>query len=156
MSGQRQENGSRPLLRHRFRVAMGDTDAAQVIYFAAPTRWAERMASEWLAEAGFATSRQLAAGYGMPAVHVELTYHGPLRLDDEIDATLWLDKLSTRSFTLRSEFRLADAQEPAVQMRMTQVYARTSGAAPEACPMPDTLVSHLRGHAVPPPHPASH
>jgi len=82
---------------------MGDTDAAQVIYFAAPTRWAERMASEWLAEADFTASRQRAAGHGMPAVHVELMYHGPLRLDDEIDATLWLDKVSMRSFTLRSE-----------------------------------------------------
>jgi len=132
-----------PLLRRRFRVAMGDTDAAQVIYFAAPTRWAERMTSEWLVEVGFATSRQLAAGFGMPAVHAELTYRGPLRLDDEVDASLWLEKHSARSFTLRSDFALVGAPEPAVRMRLTQVYARTSGKTLEVLPLPDELITRL-------------
>jgi acyl-CoA thioester hydrolase len=145
MNAQRRENGSGPLLRRRFLVAMGDTDAAQVIYFAAPARWAERMASEWLADCGFGTSKQLASGFGMPVVHVELTYRSPLRLDDEVDATLWLDKLSTRSYTLRSEFRLAGTQEPAVQMLITQVYAQVSGEALESRPLPDELAAHLTG-----------
>lgn len=145
MSGHPWEGGSGPLLRRRFRVAMGDTDAARVIYFAAPTRWAESMSSEWLADVGFATSRMLATGFGLPAVHAELTYRGPLRLDDELDATLWLDRLSKRSLTFRSDFALVGAPEPAVQMRLTQVYARTSGETPESVPLPDELVAHLRG-----------
>ncbi|WP_405865724.1 MULTISPECIES: acyl-CoA thioesterase [unclassified Streptomyces] len=139
------KNGSAPLLRRRFRVAVGDTDAAQVIYFAAPTRWAERLSSEWLAEVGFPTSKMLAAGFGLPAVHCELTYHSPLRLDDELDATLWLDRLSTRSLTFRSDFALVGAPEPAVRMRLTQVYVRMSGAAPESLPLPDGLVARLQG-----------
>ncbi|MEU3617028.1 thioesterase family protein [Streptomyces sp. NPDC006872] len=138
-------SSSGPLLRRRFRVAMGDTDAAQVIYFAAPTRWAESMSSEWLADAGFATSQMLATGFGLPAVHAELSYRSPLRLDDELDATLWLDKLSKRSLTFRSDFALVGAPEPAVQMRLTQVYARTSGETLESIPLPDELVAHLRG-----------
>lgn len=141
------KNGSTPLLHRRFRVAVGDTDAAQVIYFAAPTRWAERLSSEWLAEAGFPTSKMLAAGFGLPAVRCELTYHSPLRLDDELDATLWLDRLSTRSLTFRSDFALVGAPEPAVQMRLTQVYVRTSGAALESLPLPEGLVARLRTHS---------
>lgn len=133
-----------PLLRRRFRVAVGDTDAAQVIYFAAPTRWAERLSSEWLADAGFPTSKMLIAGFGLPAVRCELTYHSPLRLDDELDATLWLDRLSTRSLTFRSDFALVGAPEPAVRMRLTQVYVRTSRAALESLPLPEGLVARLR------------
>ncbi|MGW1783747.1 acyl-CoA thioesterase [Streptomyces sp. NPDC002143] len=124
---------------------MGDTDAAQVIYFAAPARWAERMTSEWLAGVGFATSKQLSSGFGMPAVHADLTYHTPLRLDDELDAALWLENLSARSFTLRSDFALVGASEPAVQMRLTQVYARTAAQALEVLPLPEELVTRLRG-----------
>lgn len=138
-------SGPGPLLRRRFRVAMGDTDAAQVIYFAAPTRWAESMSSEWLADVGFATSRMLASGFGLPAVHAELSYRSPLRLDDEVDATLWLDRLSKRSLTFRSDFALVGAPEPAVQLRLTQVYARTSGDTLESVPLPDELAAHLRG-----------
>ncbi|WP_329537443.1 acyl-CoA thioesterase (plasmid) [Streptomyces sp. NBC_01450] len=145
MTADPRKSGSAPLLRRRFRVAVGDTDAAQVIYFAAPTRWAERLSSEWLADVGFATSKMLASGFGLPAVHCELSYHSPLRLDDELDATLWLDTLSTRSLTFRSDFALIDAPEPAVRMHLTQVYVRTSGAAPESLPLPDGLVARLQG-----------
>jgi len=141
------KSGSAPLLHRRFRVAVGDTDAAQVIYFAAPTRWAERLSSEWLADVGFPTSKMLAAGFGLPAVHCELTYHSPLRLDDEVDATLWLDKLSTRSLTFRSDFALIGAPRPAVRMHLTQVYVRTSGAVPESLPLPEGLVARLQEHS---------
>ncbi|MGW2052011.1 acyl-CoA thioesterase [Streptomyces sp. NPDC001858] len=141
------KNGCAPLLRRRFRVAVGDTDAARVIYFAAPTRWAERMSSEWLADVGFPTSKMLAAGFGLPAVHCELSYHSPLRLDDELDATLWLDRLSTRSLTFRSDFARVGAPKPAVHMRLTQVYVRTSGAAPESLPLPEGLVARLEEHS---------
>ncbi|CAM5692469.1 acyl-CoA thioesterase [Streptomyces canus] len=140
---------SDPLLRRRLRVTMGDTDAAQVVYFAAPARWAESMMSEWMAIAGFATSRLLAAGFGTPAVHAEFTYRSCLRLDDELDGCLRLDRLSQRSFTLRSDFALVGVSEPAVQIRLTQVYARTSGAALEVLLLPDELVRRLEGHRPP-------
>ncbi|WP_416981196.1 acyl-CoA thioesterase [Streptomyces sp. T028] len=138
-----------PLLRRRFRVAMGDTDAAQVVYFAAPARWAESMVSEWLAIAGFATSRLLAAGFGTPAVHAEFTYRSCLRLDEEVDACLRLERLSERSFTLRSDFALVGASEPAIQIRLTQVYARTSGPALEVLPLPPELADRLEGRSRP-------
>jgi acyl-CoA thioester hydrolase len=60
--------GALPLARERFRVAMSDTDAAQVIYFGAPTRWTERLVTTWLADVKHPTSELLAAGFGMPAV----------------------------------------------------------------------------------------
>ncbi|MEH0421478.1 acyl-CoA thioesterase [Streptomyces sp. B21-083] len=142
-------DGSEPLLRRRFRVAMGDTDAAQVVYFAAPARWAESMMSEWLVTAGFATSRLLAAGLGTPAVHAEFTYRDCLRLDDELDACLRLESLSKRSFTMRSDFAVVGSPEPAMQLRLTQVYARVSDAALEALPLPGELVRRLQGHRRP-------
>ena len=137
-----------PLIRDRFRVTMGDTDAAQVIYFGAPTRWAERLMTTWLADVKFPTSELLASGYGLPAVRAELTYHKPLRLDDQVEATLWLQRKSARSVTWRAEFAHPGDSTPAVRVLLTQVYARLEGGRPVPTPWPDALTD-LFGEEVP-------
>ena len=73
-----------PLHVDRFRVPMADTDAAQIIYFGAPVRWAERLVTGYLADIGQPTSAMLASGHGMPAVDLHVTYRRPLRLDDQV------------------------------------------------------------------------
>lgn len=115
------------LARTSFRVAMGDTDAAQVLYFGAPIRWAERLVTTWLADVGCATSQALSDGYGLPAVHCELDYASALRLDDRVQASLWIDRRSQRSVTFRSEFVREGEVPPAVVVRVTQVQAATGG-----------------------------
>lgn len=128
-----------PLARDRFRVAMGDTDAAQVIYFGAPARWAERLATTWLADVKFPTSELLAAGFGMPAVHAELTYRSPLRLDDPVEGTLWLHRKSARSVTWRAEFTRPAESPPAVEVLLTQVHVRIEEGRPTPVPWPEAL-----------------
>jgi len=118
---------SNPLARTSFRVAMADTDAARVIYFGAPIRWAERLVTTWLADIGCPTSQALLDGYGLPAVHCELEYASPLRLDDCVHATLWIDHRSQRSVTFRAEFAHEGETKPAVVVRVTQVQAATDG-----------------------------
>jgi acyl-CoA thioester hydrolase len=139
----------RPLARERFRVAMGDTDAAQVIYFGAPARWAERLVTTWLADVKFPTSGLLAAGFGMPAVHAELTYHSALRLDDPVEATLWLHRKSVRSVTWRAEFANPAGSTPAVEVLLTQVYTHVGEGRLVAVPWPDSL-AELFGEETPP------
>jgi acyl-CoA thioester hydrolase len=131
--------GKDPLARDRFRVAMSDTDAAQVIYFGAPARWAERLVTTWLADVKFPTSELLRAGYGLPAVRVELTYHKPLRLDDPVEATLWLERKSARSVTWRAEFARPGDSTPAVRVLLTQVHTRLEGGRPVPIPWPDAM-----------------
>ena len=63
-----------PLRTERFRVPMGDTDAAQIIYFGAPPRWAERLFTSYLADIGLPTSALLASGHGLPAVDLQVMY----------------------------------------------------------------------------------
>jgi acyl-CoA thioester hydrolase len=137
-----QSNG-RLLAREQFRVTMADTDAARVIYFGAPTRWAERLVTTWLAEVGCAVSDTLNAGFGSPAVHVELTYRAPLRLDDEVIGTLWLNEWSRRSLTFRCEFSARDQLSPAVELLLTQVQVRTNDDRLTAVALPDRLLVAL-------------
>lgn len=134
-----QRSEQAPLARDRFRVAMSDTDAARVIYFGAPARWAERLVTAWLADVKFPISGLLAAGFGMPAVHVELSYHRALRLDDLVEASLWVDKKSARSVTWRADFTRSSEFPVAVQALLTQVYARIDGDVPVPVPWPNAL-----------------
>jgi acyl-CoA thioester hydrolase len=124
---------------------MGDTDAAGIIYFGAPLRWAERLATTWFFSAGVPLSSMFAAGEGLPAVHAELSYKRPLRLDDEIEGTLWLANRTDRSVTLRTEFALVGTAGVAVEVQITQVHVSIGNGEIRSTPMPGSLAAALEG-----------
>lgn len=143
------KSGQIPLRTERFLVAMGDTDAARVIYFGAPFPWLERLSNSWLQSVGHGTWALLESGMGMPAAHSEADYHAPLRLDDEVEATLWLHHLGSRSLTFRGEFVRAADGVLAVVATITQVYVEVSPEGLRALAMPAGLAEAL-GPVVPP------
>lgn len=135
------ENPREPLARSEFLVTMSDTDSAQVIFAGAPFRWTERITTTWLATvANQPLSRMLSSGFGLPAAHIEVVYRSPLRLDDPVVATLWLERRSRRSLTFRCDFATDLTLDPAVTVTTTQVYAQISGDGQiSAVPIPERL-----------------
>jgi acyl-CoA thioesterase FadM len=79
----------------------------------------------------------------MPAVHAEIDYKSPLRLDDVVDASLWVDRTSERSVTFRSEFTHPDERNPAVIVRVTQVQVEVIDDTVRAIPLPPGLTAQL-------------
>ncbi len=137
-----------PLRTDRFRVPMGDTDAAQVIYFGAPPRWAERLFTSYMADSGLPTSAVLASGGGFPAVELRVSYRRPLRLDDEVRGALRVHRRSARSITWQCDFFpggefTGNEPEVAVQVLITQVSVRMTNGQPLPVPLPAELISHL-------------
>lgn len=102
-------------------VAMQDTDAAGVIYFAAPLTWHESALMGWLRSIGHPISQSLASGYAFPCVHVEADYALPLRVDDPIVIRLHASKVGKSSFGLTSKIYRADLA--AVTVRAAYVWA---------------------------------
>jgi acyl-CoA thioester hydrolase len=141
---------SQPLHVDRFRVPMADTDAAQIIYFGAPVRWAERLATGYLAEIGLPTSALLASGHGLPAVDLHVTYRRPLRLDDQVQGELRVHRRSSRSITWQCDFFRKGETERAVQVHLTQVSVKTGDGEPSAVPLPAGLIAQLDQPAQPP------
>jgi acyl-CoA thioester hydrolase len=127
---------------------MADTDAARVIYFGAPVLWAERLVSTWLADVGCGTFDALANGFGLPAVRCEAEYASAMRLDDRVQATLWVDKVSARSVTFRSEFTKEGEANPAVTVRVTQVQAASDGPDLRAVQLLPKLTEALSNTAI--------
>ncbi|HEX3591116.1 MAG TPA: thioesterase family protein [Pseudonocardiaceae bacterium] len=129
-------------------VTMADVDAAGIIYFATPLRWAERMSTGWLNEIGHSLTSMFAAGVTIPAVAVQVEYRSQLTLDDQVRLELSAEAVGTTSFTLRCEGFVGDAATAAVCSRTTHVYTRFTnpalggeGAAKE--PVPDWLRTAL-------------
>ncbi|HEX3750430.1 MAG TPA: thioesterase family protein [Streptosporangiaceae bacterium] len=145
---------SPPLHVDRFRVSMADTDAAQIIYFGAPVRWAERLATGYLADIGLPTSAMLASGHGMPAVDLHVTYRRPLRLDDQVQGELRVLRRSSRSITWQSDFFRKGESQLAVQVHLTQVSVKTADGEPSAVPLPAELITQLDQPAGQPGEPA--
>jgi acyl-CoA thioester hydrolase len=133
----------RPLRTERFRVPMGDTDAAQVIYFGAPVRWAERLFTGYFAEIGLPTSAVLASGRAMPAVDLHVTYRRPLRLDDEVQGELRVHQRSARSITWQCDFFKIGESPLAVRVRTTQVSVQLAAGRPSPVRLPAELLARL-------------
>lgn len=131
------------LARDRFRVVMGDTDAARVIYFGAPLRWSERLMTTWFADIGLPTSHTIDHGGGYPAVHTEVVYRAPLRLDDEVFATLWVDQVANSSLIFHSQFTTDPGAAPAVEMWLTKVHVRSDEDGLQAVPLDPSLLAVL-------------
>jgi acyl-CoA thioester hydrolase len=139
------EQVGQQLADERFRVAMVDTDAAGIIYYAAPLRWAERLLMELLRECGLPISVMLREGHGTPVAKVEIDYRHPLRLDDVVDGTLHAHGLGLRSFCLESRFCQVPNCEPAVTVRTRMVYVSGLNVGRvRAEPLPPPLAARLR------------
>lgn len=121
------EDGSgvcRPLLyRDRSIVAMSDVDAAGIIYYATPLRWAEKLFTTWIHSTGHSHRRMFGEGIATPAVHVTVDYRSHIALDDEVALELTASRIGTTAFTLCCE-AFVGGSAAAVEVQTTHVYTR--------------------------------
>lgn len=161
--------GAQPLARARRRLAMGDVDAAGILYFAAPYRWHEELFSSWFATIGHPVSGMLRAGTGCPCVGSSASYAVPLTLDDEIELHLRPSAAGRTSFALTTTvYRVADrvsavsatsqhvwsvfpAGSPATALRSAPLPGWLRDAVSDAPPAPATgsaaVAAGAAGHA---------
>jgi acyl-CoA thioester hydrolase len=139
-------NGATPLLVHRFHVASPDVDSTTALFYGAPLVWAARMLGDWRREAGVSVSRMLGEGLGSPVVRTEVTYLRPLRVDDEVEGTLWFKERSSRSFTVVCRFAAGPGGPVAAEVEIKQVPVRIDAdGKPRGCEMPPDLIAALEG-----------
>lgn len=105
-------------------VSMSEVDAAGIIYYATPLRWAEKLLTQWLHGLGRSHRQMFSEGIALPAVNVNVDYRSHLSLDDDIRLELTAAGVRTTAFTLRCEAFLDRSPEAAVEVRTTHVYTR--------------------------------
>lgn len=82
----------------QIRIYYEDTDAGGIVFYANYLKFFERARTEWLRGAGVA-QQALVAEHGAIFVvkNVNVDYHAPARLDDELKLTLNIEKLGRAS-----------------------------------------------------------
>lgn len=110
------------LIERSWRVTMADVDAAGIIYYASPLRWAEVLLGDWLEESGHSIAAMLDAGEATPVVGVEVRYRAPLGLDDHLRLGLSAQRIGHTSFTTRCDVWGPRADHPAVEVIVTHTF----------------------------------
>ena len=118
------------LIERAWRVTMADVDAAGVIYYGSPLRWAEMLLGDWLDGRGHSISAMLGRHEAIPAVGVEVRYRSPLSLDDRCRLSLSAVRVGRTSFTVRCAAGGPRGDGAAVEVDTTHAYVRHGGHKP--------------------------
>jgi YbgC/YbaW family acyl-CoA thioester hydrolase len=110
------------LIERSWRVTMADVDAAGIIYYASPLRWAEVLLGDWLEHSGHSIAAMLGAGEAIPVVGVEVRYRAPLGLDDHLRLGLSAQRIGGTSFTTRCDVWGPRTGDPAVEVAVTHAF----------------------------------
>jgi len=87
---------------HQLRVYVEDTDAGGIVFYANYLKYMERARTEFLRSLGF-YEPALFDDLQFVVRKVELLYHKPAVLDDLLDVTVALSKLSRASFEVQQK-----------------------------------------------------
>jgi acyl-CoA thioesterase FadM len=136
-----------PLASSRRHVAMGDVDAAGILYFAAPYRWHEELLTGWWKTIGHPLSDMLRSDHGCPSVSSVARYSRPLTVDDEIALALYPSRIGRTSFAVTTVVTQVDDGAVAVDASSWHVWTkfgdpRVPGGI-QSRPLPDWLRTGL-------------
>lgn len=122
------------------RVYYEDTDAGGVVYYANYLRFFERCRTEWMRSAGYGQA-ELAdtAGIGFVARRASCTYQRPARLDDQLEISLSVEKLTRVRVVFRQSARRGDEELVTGEVEIACVKLATMTPAP----IPDFLYTRL-------------
>lgn len=76
-----------PIFVLPLRVYIEDTDAGGIVFYANYLKYMERARTEYVRSRGVALRSQLGAGISYVVHSLELRYHQPARLDDELEVS---------------------------------------------------------------------
>lgn len=125
---------------HWFRVALHDTDAAGVLFFAHLLRHAHDAYEAAMRHLGWPLDQLIRAGeLGLPLVHAEADFQRPLRHGDQVRVGLAVEAVASQRFTLGYRFWRGE-QQVATARTLHVAIDPTSG---RSRPLPPALSAAL-------------
>jgi 1,4-dihydroxy-2-naphthoyl-CoA hydrolase len=130
-----------PTFQHQFMVALHDTDAAGVLFFAHLFRHVHDAYETWMATLGFPLDAMIRDGkLALPLVHAQADYRRPLRHGYQVTVDLNVTELGPSSFQLAYRLRTSDG-DVAATARTVHVCISPGVGRPR--PLPDALSQRL-------------
>jgi len=120
------------------KITLQNTDTTGTIHFSFQLQVAIEAFEAFLEESGWPLS-QIFKQYGLPVVHVESDYLGPIRIGDEIDIEIFLKSLGKRSFAITSLIRKGEK----IVGRSTIIHAVIGAQSGASMDVPELLKEKL-------------
>lgn len=121
------------IFRQRLPIRFQDVDAAGIVFFARVFDYAHDTFVAYLKSVGLPLDRMLREGkHGLPLVHAEADYAGPLRFGDEVDVAL--DRPTVGGKSIQLVVSLSVAGQLRATVRVTHVAVELATMAPVRVP----------------------
>lgn len=117
------------MLTIKRKIRMSETDATGVLYFTNQLKYATET-FEVLLETFFQDMKGAFEEYLFPIVEAHSHYLAPLRLGDEIEVTLMLEKIGASSLQFHSIIKKGDTKVGEVRIKHVLVSRTTGKSAP--------------------------
>jgi 4-hydroxybenzoyl-CoA thioesterase len=126
-------------------VRFEDVDAANIVFFARFLTYAHEAMENFFDAiggkyVGLITKRRV----GLPAVHVEVDFHLPLRYGDVVRIETSCERLGNKSAVLH--YRMLRASDARLSAEVRHTIVTTDLETLKSCPMPDDVRRQLEQH----------
>lgn len=122
------------------KVYYADTDAGGVVYYANYLRWLEMARADWLEQTGTTLVEYVRQGFVFAVSQLEIQYHVPAVLGDEIEVVTTPRSVRRVRFELTQQvYRCADARK----LTTAQVTLACLNPAGKLNPLPESLITRL-------------
>lgn len=138
---------------YKRRIEFCDTDAAGIVHFSALMQIAEQAEHALLRSLGTSVLVQIPSESGSPSwltwprVRVESEFHGAARFEEELDVSLHVSRIGTKSVTY--VFRMTRSSEPICSGKTTNVCCHIDAAGRmKSVEIPARLKDQLQAYVV--------
>lgn len=129
-------------IRVRARVYLEDTDAGGIVYHATYLRYMERARTELLRAVGIEQSQSFGTGLSFVLHSLDVRFHRPARLDDELETRAALLEARGASLIFSQEVRRTRDDTLHANATVTVACMRLSNG--RACRVPSELIERLK------------
>ncbi|MDR7075647.1 YbgC/YbaW family acyl-CoA thioester hydrolase [Neobacillus niacini] len=131
------------MITKKVRIQFVDTDMSERIHYSSIFRYFEIMDHDFFRRIGYPYKKIFTLGLDMPRVHVECSYLGNIRYDDELEVQATIAKVGNSSYTL--QFCFYNKDELVAKGRLTNVFIDTSTGKSVKIPefIKEELLKHL-------------
>ena len=116
------------------RVYVEDTDAGGIVFYANYLKFFERARTEWVRSNGIALRGRLDEGIGFVVHSLDVRYHRPALLDDQLAVTAELLEASRTAMNFRQQALRQDSEELLVSANVRVACVELANGRPRRMP----------------------
>ncbi len=131
--------------KHQHTVRLHETDGAGILFHGQIFTINHNAHEEMMAAAGLPMEHVIDGHpFSIPVVHAEADYTQPIRLGEKLTLSVHIEKIGTRSFTLKTMVdKLNKAGVPKRKAEVTTVHVTVDIESGAAIPLPDEVKAAL-------------